>query len=159
METTGLTDALRESPLTTGLGGAERRRLASFARSLSAARDDVLLREGEPTPYLGVVVSGRVALRMRVPGRGPITVMTVEPGDIFGWSAVLAPYRATSTAVAVEATETIVLDAAELRLALESDEDLAAALYPRILRSVARRLEGTRLQLLDLFGQDQDRAW
>lgn len=152
-------DSLRESPLTAGLGGAERRRLASFARSLSVAREEVLLREGEPTPYLGVVVTGRLALRMRVPGRGPITVMTVEPGDIFGWSAVLSPFRATSTVVAVEPTEAIVLDAAELRAALESDEDLAAALYPRILRSVTRRLEGTRLQLLDLFGQDQDRAW
>jgi CRP/FNR family cyclic AMP-dependent transcriptional regulator len=159
VETTGLIDALRESPLTAGLGGAERRRLASFARSLSVPAEGVLLQEGEPTPYLGVVVAGRVALRMRVPGRGPITVMTVEPGDIFGWSAVLAPYRATSTAIAVEATESIVLEAPALRLALESDEDLAAALYPRILRSVARRLEGTRLQLLDLFGQDQDRAW
>ena len=150
---------LRDLPFTAGLGGAERRRLAAFARELSADRDEVLLREGEPTPFLGIVRTGRVALRLRVPGRGPITVVTVEPGDIFGWSAVLAPYRATATAVAVEPTEAIVLDAASLRLALESDEDLAAALYPRILRSVTRRLEGTRLQLLDLFGQAQEQAW
>jgi CRP-like cAMP-binding protein len=61
--------------------------------------------------------------------------------------------------VAVEATEIIALDGGRLRQALESDEDLAAALYPRILRSVARRLEGTRLQLLDLFGVPEDRAW
>ena len=150
---------LRDLPFTAGLGGAERRRLAAFARELIADRDEVLLREGEPTPFLGIVRTGRVALRLRVPGRGPITVVTVEPGDIFGWSAVLAPYRATAAAVAVEPTEAIVLDAASLRLALESDEDLAAALYPRILRSVTRRLEGTRLQLLDLFGQAQEQAW
>lgn len=159
MDTATLAGTLRQVPFTASLGGAERRHLASFARTLSAERDEVLLREGEPTPYLGIVRTGRVALRMRVPGRGPITVVTVEPGDIFGWSAVLAPYRATATAVAVEPTEAIVLDAASLRAALESDEDLAAALYPRILRSVTRRLEGTRLQLLDLFGQGQERAW
>ena len=159
MEATGLIDVLRASPFTAGLGGSERRRLASFARELAAATDEILIREGEPTPFLGIVTSGRVALRMRLPGRLPITVMTVEPGDILGWSAVLAPYRATSTVVAVEPTELIALDGAPLRLALESDEDLAAALYPRILRSVARRLEGTRLQLLDLFGQTEERAW
>ena len=159
MEATGLIDVLRASPFTAGLGGSERRRLASFAREVSAATDEVLIREGEPTPFLGIVTSGRVALRMRLPGRLPITVMTVEPGDIVGWSAVLAPYRATSTVVAVEPTELIALDGPPLRLALESDEDLAAALYPRILRSVARRLEGTRLQLLDLFGQTEERAW
>ena len=159
METTGLLDALRETPFTAGLGGSERRRLAGFARAITAASGDVLLREGEPTPYLAVVTSGRIALRMRLPGRGPITVMTVEPGDIIGWSVLLPPFRATATAVAVEPTEAIALDAAQLRSALETDEDLAAALYPRILRSVARRLEGTRLQLLDLFGQPEDRAW
>lgn len=159
MEATALIDVLRASPFTAGLGGSERRRLASFAREVSAAADEILIREGEPTPFLGIVTSGRVALRMRLPGRLPITVMSVEPGDIVGWSAVLAPYRATSTVVAVEPTELIALDGAPLRLALESDEDLAAALYPRILRSVARRLEGTRLQLLDLFGQTEERAW
>ena len=159
MEATALVDVLRASPFTAGLGGGERRRLASFARTVTAAADEVLIREGESTPWLGIVVSGRVALRMRLPGRPPITVMTVEPGDIVGWSAVLAPYRATSTVIAVEPTELIALDSAPLRLALESDEDLAAALYPRILRSVARRLEGTRLQLLDVFGQPEERAW
>jgi CRP-like cAMP-binding protein len=159
MEATILTDALRASPFTAGLGGSERRRLGAFARLVSAATDEVLLREGEPTPYLAIVTAGRVALRLRVPGRGPVTVMTVEPGDLVGWSAVVAPYRATSTAVAVEPTEILALGGPELRRALASDEDLAAALYPRILWSVARRLEGTRLQLLDLFGQPEQAAW
>jgi len=159
MEATALVDVLRASPFTAGLGGGERRLLSSFARIVTAGTDEILIREGESTPYLGILVSGRVALRMRLPGRPPITVMTVEPGDIVGWSAVLAPYRATSTVIAVEPTELIALDSAPLRLALESDEDLAAALYPRILRSVARRLEGTRLQLLDVFAQPEERAW
>lgn len=159
METTSLIDVLRDAPFTAGLGGSERRRLASFATIVSAARDDVLLREGESTPYLAIVTGGRIALRLRLPGRDPITVTTVESGDIVGWSAVVAPYRATSTAVAVEPTEAIAFDGAQLRLALESDEDLAAALYPRILRSVSRRLEGTRLQLLDLFGAPEERTW
>jgi CRP/FNR family transcriptional regulator, cyclic AMP receptor protein len=159
METISVSDALRASSFTAGLGGSERRRLGEFARLVRAEADEVLLREGEPTPYLAIVTGGRVALRLRLPGRGPVTVMTVEPGDVVGWSAVVAPYRATSTAVAVEPTDILALDGPELRRALASDEDLAAALYPRILRSVARRLEGTRLQLLDVFGQPEQTAW
>jgi CRP/FNR family transcriptional regulator, cyclic AMP receptor protein len=159
METTGSIDLLRDVPFIAGLGGGERRRLAAFARLVTAEPDDILLREGEPTPYLAIVTAGRVALRMRLPGRGPVTIATVEPGDIVGWSAVVAPYRATSTAVAVEPTVAIALDGPPLRQALETDEDLAAALYPRILRSVARRLEGTRLQLLDLFGKPEEAGW
>jgi len=52
-----------------------------------------------------------------------------------------------------------VFPARALREALDRDEELAAALYPRILRSVARRLEATRLQLLDLFAQDTGTPW
>ena len=159
METSSSIDLLHDAPFITGLAGAERRRLASFARLIEAERDEILLREGEPTPYLAIVTTGRVALRMRLPGRGPVTIATVEPGDIVGWSAVVAPYRATSTAATVEPTQLIAFDGPQLRQALEADEDLAAALYPRILRSVARRLEGTRLQLLDLFGKPEDAAW
>ena len=33
-------------------------------------------------------------LRVRVPERGPITILTVEPGDVVGWSAVVPPFRA-----------------------------------------------------------------
>jgi CRP-like cAMP-binding protein len=152
-------DALAGSPFLRGLASGQRRRLAALATRREARPGDVLLNEGARTDALGLVLSGRVALRMMVPERGPITVLTVEPGDLFGWSAVVPPYRSTSTAVALEPTTAVVFPASALLDALDRDEDLAAALYPRILRSVARRLEATRLQLLDVFGKDLGAAW
>jgi CRP-like cAMP-binding protein len=125
----------------------------------TADAGEVLLREGSETTQLGVVRSGRVALRLQVPGRGTPTVLTVEAGDVFGWSAVVPPYRATSTAIAIEPSELLVFEARALRDALDEDEDLAAALYPRLLRAVARRLEATRLQLLDVFARAEEAAW
>src|SRR3989304_1146259 len=50
-----------------------------------------------PPPGFGLARSGRVALRLHVPGRGQVTILTVEPGDIYGWSAIVPPYRSTST--------------------------------------------------------------
>ena len=41
----------------------------------------------------------------------------------------------------------------KLRAALKEDHALAASLYPRVLKAVARRLRATRLQLLDLFAR------
>ena len=38
------------------------------------------------------MVTGRVALRVRVPERGPPTILTVEPGDVVGWSALVPPF-------------------------------------------------------------------
>ena len=53
--------------------------------------------------------------------------------------------------MAVEATDAIAFDGARLRAELDRDPLLAAALYPRVLAALARRLTATRLQLLDLF--------
>jgi CRP/FNR family cyclic AMP-dependent transcriptional regulator len=153
------TEAVRETPFLAGLGRTEQRRIAELGRLVTLETGRILLREGDPTTHLGIVRSGRVALRAQVPGRGAVTFLTVEKGDIFGWSAVVPPYRATSTAIAVEPSEALLFEARALRDALERDDELAAALYPRLLRSVARRLEATRLQLLDLFGTGEGQPW
>jgi CRP-like cAMP-binding protein len=159
MDRATFVEALAESPFLGGLGAPERRRLADLAQPLEVEPGSVLLREGSETGELGVVRTGRVALRLTVPMRGVLTILTVEPGDVFGWSALVPPFRSTSTAVAIEPTTGVVFPARALREALANDEELAAALYPRILRSVARRLEATRLQLLDVFAQDGGTPW
>jgi CRP-like cAMP-binding protein len=134
-------------------------RLAGFARRRTAAVGEILFVEGSQTNELGVLVSGRLALRMLVPERGLVTILTVEPGDLYGWSAIVPPNRATSTGVAVEASEMIAFDGMALRMALADDLALAAAFYPRVLQAVARRLSATRLQLLDLFSHRDMDPW
>jgi CRP-like cAMP-binding protein len=79
------------------------------------------------------------------------TILTVDPGDVFGWSAVLQPAIATATGVTVQPTSAVLFDGGPLSEALAADCDLASALYRRLLMSVARRLGATRLQLLDLY--------
>jgi CRP/FNR family transcriptional regulator, cyclic AMP receptor protein len=145
--------------LTHGLAPEARTRLAQLGRLAHLAAGEVLMNEGEPTEYMGIVLDGRIALRMRVPERGVITIVTIEPGDVVGWSAVVQPNRATSTGVALAPTELVLFAGEELRQALAADDRLAAQFYPILLRAVARRLEGTRLQLLDLFTQRWVEPW
>jgi CRP/FNR family cyclic AMP-dependent transcriptional regulator len=159
MEAATVIQALAVTPFTAGLAPSERRRLAELGTLRLAGPGEVILREGEETREFGIVRSGRLALRLLVPGRGAITILTVEPGDLFGWSAIVPPYRSTSTVVSVGQTESIVFEASALREALARDDDLAIALYPRLLRTIARRLEATRGQLLDLFGTGSEQAW
>jgi CRP-like cAMP-binding protein len=130
-----------------------------LARVVDLPPECELTREGELTTELDVVLTGRVALRLVVPGRGRTTILTVEPGDVVGWSAVVPPFRATSTAVTVGSVRALAVDAAALRDALRADDALAASLYPRLMETMARRLQGTRLQLLDLFSGQVEGAW
>ena len=133
--------------------------LVSLARLRRCAAGDVLLREGDPADELGIVMTGRIALRLRVPERGSVTILTVEPGDVVGWSAVVPPHRSTSTAIALVPSQMLSFPGGELRAALDADSALAAAVYPRVLRAVARRLDGTRLQLLDVFTAPGVEPW
>jgi CRP-like cAMP-binding protein len=145
--------------LTHELRPQTRIALAEMGHLTSVQAGDVMLREGEPSDFLAIVLEGRIALRLRVPERGQVTIQTVEPGDVVGWSAVVPPYRATSTVVALADSELARFDAARLRDALANDDALAAELYPVLLAAVARRLEGTRIQLLDLFSQSSVEPW
>jgi CRP-like cAMP-binding protein len=154
-----LDENLAAAWLTHTLSPHTRVRLAELGSLVEAEPNQTLMREGEPSDFLAIVLEGRVALRVRVPERGPITVLTVEPGDVLGWSAVVPPYRATSSAIALTQTELAYFDGPTLREALATDEALAAELYPVLLSAVARRLEGTRLQLLDLFSQRWVEPW
>jgi len=144
---------------TSGLDPTAVTRLAELSRRFTAEPGTVLFQEGDPSEIFGIVVKGRLALRTLVPERGDITILTVEPGDVYGWSAIVPPYRSTSTATAIEPVEAIVFDAAPLRAALREDCALAHALYPRVLVAVSRRLNATRVQLLDLFAAEQVRTW
>ncbi|HEX9635623.1 MAG TPA: cyclic nucleotide-binding domain-containing protein [Candidatus Limnocylindria bacterium] len=140
----------------SGLSPHARSQLANFAALRPYPAGEVILREGDPTDPFGIVAEGRVALRLLVPERGAVTIMTIEPGDVVGWSALVPPYRSTSTAVALEPTTLVAFDVGELRRALREDAELAATVYPRLLEAVARRLGGTRHQLLDLYAQQAE---
>jgi len=147
--------ALNSTWFGAGLPPGTQARLAAMGHIERVPAGAELLREGEIAEDFGLLLAGRVALRMLVPERGMVTILTVEPGDIIGWSAIVPPHRSTSTVVAIEPAEVLMLDGAELRAALRADHALAATLYPRVLQAVGRRLNATRLQLLDLFARDE----
>jgi CRP/FNR family transcriptional regulator, cyclic AMP receptor protein len=155
-----ITAELGASWFGAGLSHHARARLSEGARLLTYPPSAVLLREGDETALFAIVARGRVALRMRVPERGPVTILTVEPGDVVGWSALVPPHRATSTAVTTEQTTLLVFDPKRLRELLEHDLALAATLYPRLMEAIGRRLNATRNQLLDLYAQQAEPvAW
>lgn len=140
----------------SGLPPATLARLAALAELRTGPAGLEVLHEGEQSDEFGVLLSGRIALRMLVPERGSVTILTVEPDDIFGWTAIVPPYRASSTVISIEPFEALMFEGPALRAALRADDALAATLYPRILQAVSRRLAATRLQLLDLFSRSDN---
>jgi CRP-like cAMP-binding protein len=154
-----LEGALASGAIGAGLPPAARARLAALAELTSYPAGAVILREAARVDALAFVVDGRLAVRLTVPGRGVVTILTVDSGDIIGWSALVPPHRATSTVVALEPTTLVSFEGTALRAALDADPALAAAVLQPVLESVARRLGATRMQLLDLFARTDDEPW
>ncbi len=151
--------ALASGWFGAGLPEAARTRLADLAELTSYPAGAVVIREGAPVDSFGVVVDGRLAIRLNVPGRDVVTVLTVEPGDFIGWSALVPPHRATSTIVALEPTTVVTFEGPALRAELDADPALAALVLRGVLDAVARRLAATRTQLLDLFARAEHEPW
>ena len=77
---------------------------------------------------------------------------TLGEGDILGWSWLMPPYHWQFHARAVEVTRAIALDGKCLRTKCEQNHDLGYELLKRFCHIIERRLEATRLQLLDVYG-------
>ena len=150
---------LNSTRFASGLEPAVQTRLAALSRMVTADSGQELFREGDESEGLGIVIRGRIALRTYVGERGDLTILTVEPGDIYLWSALVPPYRATSSGVVIEPLEAITFPGPALRVALREDPALAQAIYPRALIAVERRLNATRAQLMDMFASKEVHAW
>jgi CRP-like cAMP-binding protein len=127
-------------------------RLAGIAQLREAAAGEVLFREGGKEDFIYIVLQGRVALDIFVPGRGRVRILTAEPMEVVGWSSVTPVVRQRlATATAVLPSRLAAFDGAKLRALCEADHDLGYLLMQRMSNVIAGRLMTTRLQLLDMF--------
>lgn len=149
----GLEHILREHPFFAGLDPAHNRLISGCARNHRFNAGHFLLREGDSANEFFLIRHGKVALEIVAPGQAPIVVATLGAGEIVGTSWLIPPYRWTFDVRAVELTRAIGMDARCLREKCEADHDLGYELMKRFLPVFVKRLEATRLQLLDVYGK------
>jgi CRP-like cAMP-binding protein len=149
-EVAGLIDGL---PAFVDLDAAERAAIADLARVEHVPAGTTLFRESDPADDLRFLVEGRVSLGMRFGGRGEVVILSLGPGELLGWSALLGGSW-TATARAVERSTLLRLPGAELSALCEREHDIGYGLMKRLFAAMARRLHDTRLQLLDMFGKE-----
>ena len=146
-----LDELLGEAAALQSLQPAHLETMAGCARLRIYEPGATLLSEGEPADEFFVIRRGGVAIETEVPGRGPVTLETLGAGDLVGWSWLVPPYRSAFDARAAESTHVIALDGACLRGKCEQDTVLGYDLMKVVATTFVRRLEDTRMRLLDLY--------
>lgn len=143
---------LREQEFFDGLSVAHSELLVSCAKNVRFEAGDFLLREGTEAATFYLLRSGRVALEIHVPGKGPVQMESLHTGDVLGLSWLIPPYLAHMDGRAVEPGVALAFDGPCMRGKMEADHDLGFALTKRLLALTYHRLERVRLQRLDVYG-------
>lgn len=140
-----------EHPFFEGLDPNITSLLTGCARNVRFPAGTYIFKEGEDANDFYLIRSGRVAMEIFSPQSKPIVVSTVEEGDILGWSWLVPPYIWRFNAHAIQETRAIALDGKCLRTKCEESHDLGYEVLKRFAQIMVKRLEATRLQLIDIY--------
>lgn len=143
---------LAESPVFAGLEPDQLAFIAGCAGNVGFRRGDRVFREGEPADTFWLIRRGRVALSVDVPGRGGVTIETIEAGEVLGWSWLFPPHRWQYDAWAAEDVRAVGFDGRCLRDKCDDDPALGYELMRRFGQVMVERLRATRVRLLDVYG-------
>ena len=145
-------DLLADHPFFEGLDAAALELIGGCAKTAHFDEGEFLCREGHAAQAFCAIRQGRVAVQLSAPGRGAVTIMTLEDGDILGWSWLFPPYVWRYDVVAVESTRIVQFNGSCLRTKCDEDPALGYDLMKRFATVFAKRLEATRMQILDVYG-------
>lgn len=138
--------------------------LAQTAEEVTVAEGHYFFREEEELDHFYIVVEGKVGILVDFPDpevKQPVsrqltgdlitrqTVMsTIEPGEMFGWSALVPPHLATSSSKALTPCQIISFDCQELRQFFEEDCQFGYLMMLKASQVIRARLRDMRIESL-----------
>jgi CRP-like cAMP-binding protein len=147
-------EMLRRYPFFSFMNHVQLHEVAMITEEKSVDAGVVLFKSGEDANYLYLLREGGVELHLTVTDeRGmeeqqDYLVGMINPGDMFGISALIRPFKYTTGALISDASQILEIDAEQLRALCDKDKDLAAEWQRHIAEVTLERLNYTRIQLL-----------
>jgi CRP-like cAMP-binding protein len=127
------------------------RRLFAIGEIKAYQPGDRLFFEGQRSKEIYLLAEGEVVLETSIPGQDPMTLQTVGPGELLGWSPVLGLGFMSVTARAVTPCHVLALNADRILSLADEEPRFVLEFMRRVAITLARRLNATRLQLLDAY--------
>jgi CRP/FNR family cyclic AMP-dependent transcriptional regulator len=125
--------------------------ILSHGTSLHYRAGELIFSEGDPSVNLYVVKSGHVELELLLPSKQHMSLVTLGPGDLFSWSALVEPRIETCFARAADDVEVLAVKSETLLGLCGNDPQLGLDLYRSLAETISARLTATRLQITGGF--------
>jgi CRP/FNR family transcriptional regulator, cyclic AMP receptor protein len=143
---------LAQHPFFAGLEPDDARFVAACGFNRVVDAGEFVFRAGDPADQFFVVRSGRVAVELYAPGRGPLILDTVGEGAVLDAAWLVPPYRWQFDARAITVVRLVALDATCVRARCEEHPEMGYRLMRHTAVIMQERLESARVRLLDLYG-------
>lgn len=144
-------EIVHSHPFFTGMEKEHVEDLITCAGYVRYDVGEIIFREGELANRFYLIGRGRVSLDIHVPHRGIVPVLTINEGDVLGWSWLFPPYLWQFSARSLEQTQAVAFDARCLREKCQQDHELGYELMKRFASVMTQRLQAARMQLLDVY--------
>ena len=150
-----LLEQLRQFQFMQEIDDEHLNRLAAIARLVEFPKDKVLYREGQAVSNIYLILSGSASIEICAAGIGCRRIMTVSAGDLLGISPAVGQARSTGTIRTLAAMKAIELNASQVLTLCEHNPRFGYQFMRQVAQAISQRLNATRLQLLDVFGDEQ----
>jgi tetratricopeptide (TPR) repeat protein len=134
---------LEKNVLLNGLTFDEIRDVLGLADKITYKAGDIIFREGDELPGLGLIQKGQVDVGMRMESKD-IRIARFGPGEHFGEMTVLGPHKARVTVVAAAEGSYILIRREQIQAVLERNADLKAKFMRNVLMALDEHLLGAK---------------
>src|SRR4030042_4452290 len=136
--------------LFKGLIDEDLAKIAEICNERTISEGETLCSEGTRARSIHLCRRGKVDILIwvREPWSKNVCVHTVGVGEVFGWSAVAAPYTRTATAVCIESGEEICIPGTALVELCEKNPNIGFIIMRNLSAEISARLSQTRARLI-----------
>lgn len=151
-DTDQIFEELRKLEFFQGMPDEHLQQVASISRHAEFPAHHDVFREYEPAKEVFMITQGKVSLVICAPTVGCRQLMEVGPGELMGWSPLVGQSRLSDTARTLAATKAIAIDGERLLAFCTQEPRFGFELMHRVAKTLTKRLNATRLQLLKMSG-------
>lgn len=134
---------LKKVVIFSDLEAAEFQMLLSFMNGLRVEKGQTLFREGDEGGEMFIVLSGKIGITVTLSDGKELTISEIKTGDFFGEMSIIEQLPRSATALALQETELLSLQASDFLKLVESAPEAAVKILRRMLEISAQRLSST----------------
>ena len=147
-------EVLKRCPFVRELDDEQLKVMADMASVEVFEVGESLCKQGRTQEKIFLIEDGLVGLYLEL---GPVTHRQIQSAsnfEVVGWSAMLPPYRCTTTAKAIETTKVLTFRGKELVKLCESNPIIGCKVHRGLASVIAVRLHHAFTQLMGVTAQD-----